>query len=67
MEFYEIIKALRIEASLSRKELAEKLGVTQACVSYWETDKKKPSYDQIKRICIVFNVSGDIVLGFEDI
>ncbi len=67
MEFCEIIKALRIEANLSRKALAEKLGVTQACISYWENDKKKPSYDQIKQICIVFDVSANIVLGFEDI
>ena len=67
MEFSEIITALRIEANLSRKKMAEKLGVTQACIGYWENGKKKPSYDLLRHICIVLDVSADIILGFEDI
>lgn len=67
MEFSEIITALRIEANLSRKKMAEKLGVTQSCIGYWENGKKKPSYDLLRHICIVLNVSADIILGFEDI
>ena len=67
IEFKEIIKALRIEKGWTLSQLAKKLGVTPACVSYWESGKKKPSYDELQNLCVVLDVSGDVVLGFEEL
>lgn len=66
MEFKEIIKDLRIEKGLSINQLAKQLDVSAACVSYWENGKREPNYQQIKRICKFFGVSGDFILGFDD-
>ena len=40
------IKAARVNAGMSQKQLAEKLGVTSATVSLWERGKvaMKPAY-----------------------
>ena len=40
------LKRLRIRNAMSQKELAEKLGITQATVSNWETGKVTPSKQQ---------------------
>ncbi len=66
MEFNEIIRVLREEKGLSINQLAKQLDVSAACVSYWENGKREPNYQQIKRICKFFGVSGDFILGFDD-
>ena len=66
MEFREIIKTLREEEGLSINQLAKKLDVSAACISYWENGKREPTYQQIKRICLYFAVSADYVLGLDE-
>ena len=65
--FDKIIKELRIESGLTITEFAQKLGVSPMCACYWENGKRKPNYEQLRRLCEVLGVSGDLLLGLEDI
>lgn len=62
----EKIKELRIEENLSQKQLAEKLNVTQAAVSKYESNAKHPSYEVLVAIADFFDTTTDYLLGRED-
>ena len=55
----EKIKKLRIANNLNQKELAEKLNITQASLSTYETGIKLPSLDTLKKISEYFGKSLD--------
>lgn len=65
--FDKIIKKLRIEAGLTITKFAKNVGVSPTCACYWEKGKRKPDYEQLRRLCEVLGVSGDLLLGLEDI
>ena len=44
------IKALRKKLSLSQREFAKKLGVSRNLIFYWESGKKNPSADSLRRL-----------------
>jgi len=46
----------RIKRGLTQEELAEKIGVTPASISYYESGKKRPSFEKIKKICLELNL-----------
>ena len=51
----ERIKALRIEKGLLQQELAAALSVSQSTVAMWETNKREPDFETIKRIAAFFD------------
>lgn len=51
------IAELRKEQSMTQKELADKLGVTDKAVSKWERGKGIPDVDSIERLSDVLGVS----------
>lgn len=53
------LKNLRLKNGLSQEELADKLSVSRDLVSKWETDKRRPSYEMIKNMSVIFNVTPD--------
>ena len=53
------IKSLRIEAGYTQPQLAEKIGVSKAVISFWENGVNEP-----KAKC--FKVSTDYLLGIEE-
>lgn len=60
------IKRLREEFNLTQSEFAERIGGTsQQQVHRWENGKYSPSAESITRICDVFNVTADYLLGTE--
>ena len=61
----EKIKKLRLENSLTQKDLAEKLYVTAQAVSRWENNEVEPSITTIAEIAKVFNISMSELLGEE--
>lgn len=63
MTIGERIAALRRAAGLSQEQLAELLEVSRQAVSKWETGQTQPEADRIPRICAVFSVSADELLG----
>lgn len=65
MEFSERLKYLRCAKipTITQKDLANALGITQRKVSFMETGTTEPSLCDIKALCKYFNVSADYLLG----
>lgn len=60
---YNRIAILRQERGLSRKELADKIGVNYQTVGYLEREEYNPSLDLAFRICEVFELPIDFVFS----
>lgn len=58
-----IIRELRKSAGMQQKELAAIVGVSVATISDWETQKKNPSGERLKKLAETFNVHPLVVLG----
>ncbi len=66
MPIGERIKELRKRAKINQEELGAKLEVTGAAVGSYERGKREPSIESIKKMCEIFNVSSDYLLGMTD-
>ena len=58
-----IVKELRKRKGIQQKELALEIGVKQPTVSEWESGKKDPSGERLKRLAEYFGVDELVVLG----
>ena len=58
-----IVKELRKRADLQQQELADMVGVARPTVSEWETQKKDPSGERLKRLSEIFEVDPLVILG----
>ena len=56
-KFSEHLKQLRLEASMTQKELAQKLNVSQNSIFNWENEKRVPSLEMVDQIAYFFNVN----------
>lgn len=56
------IKAFREKNKLTRKELAEEIGVTDVTISRYENGKRDPSSETLYKIAKVLNVSLDEIM-----
>jgi len=57
------LKSLREEKKLKQSELAEIFNVSQSTIAMWETGKRDPDSDAIKRMADYFKVSIDYLMG----
>lgn len=57
MNLGENIKKARIKKGYSQAELAEKIGVSQAAIYYWENGKREPNFETIHKIANALDVS----------
>lgn len=57
------IKDLRVAIGMKQSDLADKLNVTQATVSGWESGRRTPDLESVRRIAEIFNCSIDELLG----
>lgn len=60
------IKHHRKLKQMSQSQLADKLGVSQRNISYYERGDRIPPVDVLKKIAILFNLSVDVMLGLKD-
>jgi len=60
------LKETRERAALKQSELAILLKTTQATISNWENDKSEIDNESLKRLCQIFNVSSDYLLGLNE-
>lgn len=65
--FGERLKSLRESHNLTQDELADELGVTKQAISQYERGVRRPDFDTLSRICDLFNVSSDYLLGKSDL
>lgn len=63
MTIGERLKELRKECKLTQIELAEKLNVNYQTVARIEKNQREPSIDILLKMCQIFNVSSDYLLG----
>lgn len=63
MDLPEKLLTLRKNAKISQKELAEKIGVSQASIGYWEKGQRTPSIDAVQKIAEYFNVTTSYLAG----
>lgn len=66
MTLGEKIQKERKEAGLSQEDLGEQLGVSRQAVSRWECNNGYPETEKLIRICQIFHVSLDYLLGEEN-
>lgn len=59
------IKELRKINDITQQELANKLGISFQALSNYENNRRNPNVEQIKLICIFFNISADELLEIE--
>ena len=62
----EKIKNLRENSNLTQASLGKALNMTQRKISYIEHDRYEPGIEDIKAICVFFEVSADYLLGITD-
>ncbi len=66
MEIYDLgalIKKFRTEKKMTLKQLAARLGVTEAAVSRYENNLSTPSLEKMRSLASIFNVSMDTLFG----
>lgn len=67
MEFHKKLQELRKRNGLTQEELAEKLFVSRAAVSKWESGRGYPNIDSLKAIAKFFSVTIDELLSGEEV
>jgi transcriptional regulator with XRE-family HTH domain len=59
------LKKIRKEHNLTQAQLADKLGVCPSTVGMYEQGRREPDNKMLKKICYVFSVSIDHILGLQ--
>lgn len=62
MSFGEVLKKLRTESSLTQQQLADRLNLSKANVSKYESNLVEPNLETLRLITKVFNVNSDYLL-----
>jgi transcriptional regulator with XRE-family HTH domain len=57
------LKLLRKAKKLTQDELADKLKLTKSAISKFETGNSSPSFDTLKKVASLYNVSVDYLLN----
>ena len=66
VNFGNTLKELRKGMGLTQQQLADRLWLSKATVSYYEQSLRYPSPEIIVKLAKVFHVSTDYLLGIED-
>ncbi|MBC1501412.1 helix-turn-helix transcriptional regulator [Listeria weihenstephanensis] len=67
MKFSERLTNLRVDADLSQEQISEKLNIKQPSYSQYETQRSEPSLMTLSKLCEIFDVSSDYLLGHTNI
>ena len=62
----ERLQMVRKHYRIRQAELANILGVSKFTVQSWEQDKSNPSYETLAKICQMYHVSSNFLLGLTD-
>lgn len=63
MEFHEELKLARTRLNMKQSEVAKALGVDTSTYCGYETGKRSPDVDRIKKLAQILKTSADILLG----
>lgn len=62
----ENLRKARKAKKLTLINVGMKINTTHATVSRYETGKLEPNLDTLKKLCELYNVSADYILGFSE-
>ena len=65
-KFNEKIRELRLENGFTQKKVAGLLEVSATCYAGYEQGYREPDFKTLIKICKLFDVSSDYLLGLED-
>lgn len=65
--FFENLKNARLRKGLSQVQLAEQLGIAKSTYSMYESGKREPNMQTIKKIADILDVSTDELLGMDEL
>ena len=60
-----IIQDNRVNKGYTQKQLGEIMNVSQDTISMWELNKRVPDFDMLRKLCVLFDISGDEILLIE--
>lgn len=61
------LKEIRGDFGDTQQDLANKLNVSKFTVQSWEQEKSSPSHELLVKICRLYGVSSDFLLGLSDV
>lgn len=65
-KFKDLLRETRELRGMSQSQLAEAAGFQASAISHFETGRRSPSFDNLKRLANVLNVSVDFLLAREE-
>ena len=65
MDIKDILKQLRKENGLSQKDIATAIGIARTTYSNYEQGLRQPDLTTVTKLCALFDVSADELLGIE--
>lgn len=66
MKFNESLRIIRKSRGYTQKDIYTALGVSPNCYASWEQGRTQPDIESIRKLCSIFEVSADYLLGLED-
>lgn len=64
--FAKRLKELRTEKKLTQTAVGAYLGYGYTAVANYESGRNRPSFEDLMRLCMLFSVSTDYLIGFTD-
>ena len=65
MDLGTVLAQLRSQKGISQRDFAREIGMSYGAVGMWETNKRQPDLEMLKKIAKYYNVSTDYILGIE--
>ena len=62
----ERLKQIRLEKGLTIKDVAKALDMTFSAYAHYEQGIREPSIAILRKLCILFDVSSDYLIGLSD-
>lgn len=59
-----VLRQLRAEHKYTQEEIAKLIGVSRISYSLWETSQRSPSKRYCEKICDIYNIDLNYLLGF---
>ncbi len=67
MSFGSRLKELRIGKNESQKVVAKNIGLSINTISQYESDRRFPNEEMLKKLCIYYKISSDYLLGLTNV
>lgn len=64
--FGEKLKDLRHAHKLSQQEASSRIGITRSAYANYEQGLREPDLDTLKKICLLYDITADYLLGIDE-